>query len=251
MVGGSRLGPAVLPCQHAPEAGGAGSGVGSARACFRLWLGSSSQPVGGSRRPSEAGEGGAEAGQGESGRRLRADWHLGCPRPPPRAGRASRSPQDYPEPCPDLQPRRGGASVRPVRAPAWTAPRAQRASAQSAGTAGERGREVRKLSSRRSSQYTHPDSGLDLHPCSRAPVFELGTQLSPALIIRRQRSAHHLPHQCITVMASDLTTSDLKAFMFSQFTVYKALPRARSRLIFRAAQCGGRGLARLFIRVLR
>lgn len=69
MVGGSRLGPAVLPCQHAPEAGGAGSGVGSARACFRLWLGSSSQPVGGSRRPSEAGEGGAEAGQGESGRR--------------------------------------------------------------------------------------------------------------------------------------------------------------------------------------
>ena len=142
-------------------------------------------------------------------------------------------------------------SLGPVRAPAWTAPRAQRAYAQPAGTAGERGREVRKLSSRRSSQYTHPDSGLDLHPCSRAPVFELGKQLSPALIIRRQRSAHRLPRQCFTVMASDLTTSDLKAFMFSQFTVYKALPRARSRLIFRAAQCGGRGLARLFIPVLR
>lgn len=109
VVGGSRLGPAVLPCQHAPEAGGAGSGEGSARACFRLWLGSSSQPVGGSRRPREAGEGVAEAGLGESGPRLRADWHLGYPRPPPRAGRASRSPQDYPEPCPDLQPRRGGA----------------------------------------------------------------------------------------------------------------------------------------------
>lgn len=109
--------------------------------------------------------------------------------------------------------------MRSVRAPAWTAPRAQRASAQPAGTAGERGREVRKLSSRRSSQYTHPDSGLDLHPCSRAPAFELGTQLSPALITRRQRSAHRLPRQCITVMASDLTTSDLKAFMFSQFSL--------------------------------
>ena len=205
---------------------------GSARACFRLWLGRRSLPVGGSRQPSEAGEGGAEAGRGESGRRLRADWHLGCPRPPPRAGRASRSPQDYPELCPDLQARRGGALVRPVRASAWTEPRAQRASAQPAGTPGERGRDLRKLSSRRSSQYTHSDSRLDLYPCSGAPAFELGTQLSPELIARRQRSARRLLRQCITVMASDLTTSHLKAFMFSQFTVYKALPRARSRLIF-------------------
>lgn len=93
MVGGSRLGPAVLPCQHArrPRAGGRRRGVrdGRARACLRLWLGRSSQPVGGSGRAKRSCGGGAWREPRGAERGLA----LGLPRPPPSAGRARSSPK--------------------------------------------------------------------------------------------------------------------------------------------------------------
>lgn len=81
MVGGSRLGPAVLPSQHArrPRAGGRrrGSRDGYAWASFVCGSAVALQRVGGSGRPSEAGEGaGRRGGERAAGSCVRIGTHL-------------------------------------------------------------------------------------------------------------------------------------------------------------------------------
>ncbi|XP_014649533.1 PREDICTED: phospholysine phosphohistidine inorganic pyrophosphate phosphatase [Ceratotherium simum simum] len=92
-----------MPAARRPEAGGAGSGMAALGFAFGSGSAAALQAVGGSGRPSEAGEGDVEAGPGESrgGGGLRADWHLSGPDPrhvhgvlsaAPRLPRAARGP---------------------------------------------------------------------------------------------------------------------------------------------------------------
>lgn len=201
MVGGSRLGPAVLPSQHArrPRAGGRrrGSRDGYAWASFVYGSAVALQRVEGSGRPSEAGEGaGRRGGERAAGSCVRIGTHLAQA---PATCRA-RSLQHQ-----DCSARRSGLwswqgeplcsrCARPSRERRRLhAPPAPRASAQPAGTVGSRegGRAGRLHPRDRRNIYTRPG----LRPFHSAPAFALGMQLRPGQITSRQRSYHLLPSQ--------------------------------------------------------
>lgn len=146
MVGGSRLGPAVLPCQHARRPGTRGRrrGVrdGRALACLQLWPGRSSPA---SRRVGAAKRiwGGAHGGGAGREPRGRCAGIGTCAAQTPATCRArSQRPQDCPARRWGRSPRHRGAGVSPVRAPAHTSPPAPRASAGPAGTPGVRERKI-------------------------------------------------------------------------------------------------------------
>lgn len=173
---------ASMPVAHGPAVGGAGLGMAPLGLAFGCGLAVAFQPGAGSALPSEAGEGGGEAGRGERRGGLCADWHR----------RSPGQPRDYQALCRGRLPGLGEASARPVRAPAGTVLSAPRASAQPSGTL--RGREGGFHLGDPSPRHTHL-CDLSLCPFSGAPALDLGMQLRPGLLTPRQCSAHLLPRQ--------------------------------------------------------
>lgn len=172
---------ASMPAVRGPEAGGAGSGMAALGFAFGSGSAAALQAVGGSGRPSEAGEGDVEEGRGEmcGGGGLHADWHLRGPGPRhvhDALAAARRLPRAALGP---LASERGRLSETRARARAQTALLAPRASAQPRGLrvcTRERGRAEHFIRETPQHTYTHThtDLGLGLRPFPCAPPLNWG-----------------------------------------------------------------------------
>lgn len=196
MLGGSRLGPAVLPCQHArrrgrgPGAGGAGSGVAAPVLAFACCSAAALQPIGGSGRPSEAGE--------EAGRRGGERSAGGCVRIGTRAARVpatcrtlSPGSLDCPAPHPGGSPWHGAPPLR-VRArllESATGSTRLRPPRRDYGCARRREGGPDAFIPGTPTAHTHR---LRLAPFAQC-AFAGPVRSRPGLITSRQRSALHLP----------------------------------------------------------
>lgn len=181
---------ASMPAARGPEAGGAGSGMATLGLAFVCGSAVALPPVGGSRRPSEAGEGCGKAGQGESRRGLRADWHSRGPGPATCRAR-SQQPRDCPAPHRAARLGRGSRGDPGARAGLESAAGSTRLHPTCRDSACSRASE---LPATRDS----PNVNTGTRACALStvhPPLHWGCKWRPGLITSRQRSERLLPSQ--------------------------------------------------------